>query len=145
MPQNSFAAIVCSYDPARALTLPALQAKMSRISLHNAASTSPTKRSESWVLKFGPVIVQRLCRARPSNRWHLDEGSFVNRKSDPGRHSRAKLKVYVAAEIAAAPRTCPASGRRTAKNSAGKPDTILRRICCRFAAEMTTDDRLYNA
>src|SRR5215472_8799676 len=28
-----------------------------------------------WVLKFGPVIARRLrrCRARPSNRWHLDE------------------------------------------------------------------------
>jgi transposase-like protein len=29
----------------------------------------------SWVLKFGPLIAQRLrrCRPRPSDRWHLDE------------------------------------------------------------------------
>src|SRR6516164_6950267 len=29
----------------------------------------------SWVLKFGPIIAQRLRRSRPrpSNRWHLDE------------------------------------------------------------------------
>src|SRR5260370_13768643 len=29
----------------------------------------------SWVLKFGPMIARRLrlCRPRPSDRWHLDE------------------------------------------------------------------------
>ena len=29
----------------------------------------------SWVVKFGPIIAQRLrrCRPRPSDRWHLDE------------------------------------------------------------------------
>src|ERR1700674_530325 len=29
----------------------------------------------SWVMKFGPMIARRLrlCRPRPSDRWHLDE------------------------------------------------------------------------
>ena len=48
---------------------------MSRNCLHSRGLDLSSESVRRWMLKFGPTIARwlRLCRPRPSDRWHLDE------------------------------------------------------------------------
>jgi transposase-like protein len=62
---------------ARGLALPALHVELSgrRGTACGTGLDICYETVRCWVLKLGPMIARRLrqCRARPSNRWHLDE------------------------------------------------------------------------
>jgi putative transposase len=69
----------------------------------------------SWVLKFGPMIARRLrlCRPRPSDRWHLDEmvvriagkRMYLWRAVDHVRRAPSNTTIIQAAPVPAATNT----------------------------------------